>query len=119
MMAVGGCLLLAVLLPFLPMASTPLTATLLLVLIGLVLSVPLSAMVVLGQSYLPNRLGLASGITLGLGFSFGGLTTPAIGRVADVYGLRAALMVLAFLPVAMTLLMLALPSEKRKEAMAL
>lgn len=117
-MAVCGCLLLAVLLPFLPMASTPLTATLLLVLIGLVLSVPLSSMVVLGQSYLPNRLGLASGITLGLGFSFGGLTTPAIGRVADVYGLRAALMVLAFLPVAMTLLMLALPSDKRKEAMA-
>ena len=118
-MAIGGCILLAVFLPFLPAVSGPLTAMLLLIPIGLMLSVPLSSMVVLGQSYLPNRIGLASGITLGLGFSFGGLTTPVVGRIADAYGLRAALTVLAFLPVLVTVLMLMLPSEKRaKEAMA-
>ena len=117
--AIWGCVLLAVILPFLLAASRPLTATLILAAAGLALSVPLSSMVVLGQSYLPGRIGLASGITLGLAFSFGGLTTPAFGWIADRHGLRATLTVLAFLPVAMTILMLMLPSEKRaKEATA-
>jgi FSR family fosmidomycin resistance protein-like MFS transporter len=95
---ITGLVLLALFLPLLLVAPTPLTAMLLLAPIGFVLSVPFGPMVVLGQSYLPNRVGLASGITLGLGMSFGGLVTPLLGWVADAYGLRATIAVVAFTP---------------------
>ena len=55
-------------------------------------------MVVLGQKYLPHNLGFASGVTLGLSVSMGGLTAPLVGRFADIHGLLAAFQLLAFLP---------------------
>ena len=51
--------------------------------------------VVLGQKYLPNRLGMASGITLGLSVSVGGLSSPILGRIGDNHGLVTVLYVLA------------------------
>ena len=64
----------------------------------------------MGQDFLPNRVGLASGVTLGLAFSFGGILMPALGWVADHHGLRAAISVVAFLPIrtALTLPLLVL-----------
>ena len=43
-------------------------------------------MVVLGQKYLARNVGLASGVTLGLALSVGGIATPLLGYVADNYG---------------------------------
>jgi MFS transporter, FSR family, fosmidomycin resistance protein len=43
------------------------------------LYVPFSLQVTLGQDYLPSRVGTASGITLGLTVSVGGLASPAVG----------------------------------------
>ncbi len=114
--AIVGLAALALFLPFLAFVQNALWAMLLLVPIGLVLSVPFGPMVVLGQTYLPNRVGLASGITLGLAFSFGGLTTPLLGWIGDHYGLRATITVVAFLPLVCTGLALALPSEKDLQA---
>jgi FSR family fosmidomycin resistance protein-like MFS transporter len=71
---------------------------------------------VLGQEYLPNRVGLASGVTMGLAFSFGGILMPALGWVADHHGLQAAIYLVAFLPVlctALTLPLLAMKSAAR------
>ena len=99
-------------LPALLYVSSPLAATLLLVPIGFILSAPFGPMVVLGQSYLPQRVGLASGITLGLAFSFGGLTTPLLGWVGDHHGLRALIGVVACMPLLCLALTLVLPSEK-------
>jgi MFS transporter, FSR family, fosmidomycin resistance protein len=104
-----GFALLTAFLPFLAFTHDSLWAMLLLIPVGLVLAVPFGPMVALGQTYLPNRVGLASGITLGLAFSFGGLTTPLLGAVADHYGLRAAIAVVAFLPVVCLGLVIALP----------
>jgi FSR family fosmidomycin resistance protein-like MFS transporter len=59
--------------------------------LGLSLSATLSVMMVLGQKYLPTRIGLASGVTLGLAGSIGGLVTPVLGKLADKYGLHTAL----------------------------
>ncbi len=73
-------------------------ATLLLIPIGLGLYIPFSPVVVLGQKYLPNRMGLASGVTLGLAVSIGGLTTPLLGWVADQYGLSLVLTIIACVP---------------------
>ena len=53
-----------------------------------------SPSVVLGQKYLPNRVGLASGVTIGLSVSIGGICSPFLGRVGDAYGLTASIYVL-------------------------
>lgn len=62
------------------------------------LYVPFSLHITLGQDYLPGRPGTASGVTLGLTVSVGGIATPFIGAVADAAGLQAALLPLAVLP---------------------
>ncbi|WP_030773652.1 MULTISPECIES: MFS transporter [unclassified Streptomyces] len=68
------------------------------VLAAVALYVPFSLQVTLGQDYLPSRMGTASGVTLGLTVSVGGLASPVIGAVADAASLRAALLPLAVLP---------------------
>ena len=83
--------------------------TLLLVPVGLALSGSFSPAIVLGQKYLPNRVGLASGVTLGLAITVGGIAAPILGRVADIYGIYWTLVSLIFLPVIGTCLALTLP----------
>lgn len=87
------------LVPLFLLASSPLVAAGVLVLLGLGISLPYSAMIVLGQDYLPGQLGLSSGVTLGLAISIGGVTAPLLGLVADAHGLAAALGVAAVFPV--------------------
>lgn len=66
---------------------------------GIASYLPFSVFVLLGQDYLPNRIGTASGVTVGLGVSIGGLANPLIGLLADATSLRLALAVLIALPV--------------------
>lgn len=49
---------------------------------------------VLGQKYLAKNAGFASGITLGLGITLGGLVAPYIGHLADIYDVQTALITL-------------------------
>lgn len=49
-----------------------------------------SPMTILGQVYLAKNIGFASGITLGLGITLGGIVAPLIGKLADMYGLQNA-----------------------------
>lgn len=53
-----------------------------------------SPIVVLGQQYLAKSVGFASGITLGLGITLGGMVSPLVGKAADIYGLQSAWLVL-------------------------
>lgn len=62
------------------------------------LYVPFSLQVTLGQDYLASRVGTASGVTLGLTVSVGGVVSPFLGRLADVSSLQAALMPLVLMP---------------------
>jgi FSR family fosmidomycin resistance protein-like MFS transporter len=84
--------------PFLLMlliqAPTPSLAYAALVPLGMVLFAPFSAMVVLGQEYLPNRVAMASGVTMGLAGSVGGLAAPLLGWIADHRGMQASFWVL-------------------------
>ena len=66
---------------------------------ALALYVPFSLHVTLGQDYLPNRIGTAGGVTLGLAVSVGGLAAPVIGAIASATNLRWALLSLVVLPV--------------------
>ncbi|MDT0341592.1 MFS transporter [Streptomyces litchfieldiae] len=73
------------------------------------LYIPFSLQVTLGQDYLPTRVGTASGVTLGLTVSIGGIATPLIGALADATSLGTALAPLIALPVLSWLLTRALP----------
>ncbi|MGY1524116.1 MFS transporter [Streptomyces sp. MN3] len=73
------------------------------------LYVPFSLQVTLGQDYLPSRVGTASGITLGLTVSVGGLISPLIGALADHTSLGTALTPLILMPVLAWLLLRTLP----------
>ncbi|MFE6666606.1 MFS transporter [Streptomyces sp. NPDC057697] len=73
------------------------------------LYVPFSLQVTLAQDYLPSRMGTASGITLGLTVSVGGLVSPVIGAVADATSLRTALAPLILTPALSWLLFRTLP----------
>jgi FSR family fosmidomycin resistance protein-like MFS transporter len=65
--------------------------------------------VVMGQEYLPGRIGLAAGITMGLSIGLGGVGAPLLGFLADRAGLQAAMVVMGTLPVIGLLLTLTLP----------
>src|SRR3954467_7470277 len=54
-----------------------------LALIGAATIATFSVTVVMGQEYLPSRLGIASGVTLGLAIAFGGLGAAVLGVLAD------------------------------------
>jgi MFS transporter, FSR family, fosmidomycin resistance protein len=107
-----GFVTLIPLLPILISVSDESMATVLLVPIGLVLFAIYSPMVVMGQKYLPNRIGLASGVTLGVAVAIGGVASPLLGWIADHHGIRAALMGVVFLPVLAAGLTLTLPDPK-------
>ncbi|RSN22444.1 MFS transporter [Amycolatopsis sp. WAC 04169] len=62
------------------------------------LYIPFSLQITLSQDYLPTRVGTASGVTLGLTVSIGGLASPLIGTIADHTSLRTALIPLIALP---------------------
>lgn len=80
------------------------------------LYVPFSLHVTLGQDYLPRRVGTASGVTLGLTVSVGGLASPLIGALADATTLRTALTPLIVLPAVGRLLLRPLPEPALPEA---
>ncbi|MBF8188700.1 MFS transporter [Nonomuraea sp. K274] len=65
---------------------------------SIALYVPFSLHVTLGQDFLPSRVGTASGVTLGLAVSVGGLTSPLVGAMAEATTLQAALATLIAFP---------------------
>lgn len=100
------------------MADNITSATLLLIPIGAALFAPNSPMTVLGQKYLPNRLGLASGVTLGLAVSVGGILTPMLGWFADNYGLLLAIQIVTYLSVVPAVMAFTLPVPRIDRAIA-
>src|SRR5262249_29616887 len=56
--------------------------------LALCLFMPTSVLVVLGQEYRPHRVGMASGVTLGLAVSVGGMCAPLLGRLGEQHGLE-------------------------------
>ena len=58
------------------------------------INAPYPAFVVLGQTYLAKNIGFASGVTLGLSFSVGGMFVPILGKLADATSLTLVFTVL-------------------------
>jgi len=80
---------------------------------------PTSVLVVLGQEYLPRRVGMASGVTLGLAVSVGGMCAPLLGRLGDRQGLGTVLLLLLVLLVVATGQAFALPPAGRADRLEL
>jgi len=111
-----GLLGLTIFLPILVMVENVQIATLLLIPTGFMLFSTYSPAIVMGQGYLPNRIGLSSGVTLGLSVAIGGGAAPFIGKLADLYGVWFALASVSCLPIFIFLLALTLPDIKKKSA---
>lgn len=69
-------------------------STLMLIPLAMSLNLAFSPSVALGQKLVPNHVGLASGITMGLASSFGGVISPVLGKLGDSQGLPTVLWVL-------------------------
>jgi len=94
----------------------PFVGMALLVLVGAATVGTFGITVVMGQEYLPGRIGLAAGITMGLSIGLGGVGAPLLGLVADSSGLSFTMLVIAVLPVLGILLTLTLPRGTRNQA---
>jgi len=75
-----------------------------------------SPSVALGQKFIPNHIGLASGITMGLVSSFGGMVSPLLGKIADIHGLPPVMWILVGVAAAGALASLLIPDEPGREA---
>jgi FSR family fosmidomycin resistance protein-like MFS transporter len=93
-------------------------ATALLVGVGFLVIANFSITVVMGQEYLPNRLGLASGITLGAAIGFGGLAAAALGALADATSLETTMWTIALVPLPALLLAWSLPPTDHDRRLA-
>ena len=106
---VATCMLL---LPFLILGFTlsgPYTGMALLALVGAATVGTFGITVVMGQEYLPGRIGLAAGVTMGLSIGLGGIGAPLLGLLADSSGLTTTMYAIAALPVLGLILTLTLP----------
>jgi FSR family fosmidomycin resistance protein-like MFS transporter len=91
-------------------------AGVLLAAVGFVTIMSFSVTVIMGQEYLPRRLGLASGVTLGAAIGLGGVAAALLGVLADAAGLSAVMWTIALLPVPGLLLALTLPPTPQDQA---
>jgi FSR family fosmidomycin resistance protein-like MFS transporter len=78
--------------------STGIWAFIWLILAGLILIFSFSVSMVMGQSFMPRNVGLASGLILGLSFGMGGLGAAVLGVFADLWGVPKTLWIISFLP---------------------
>jgi FSR family fosmidomycin resistance protein-like MFS transporter len=96
------------------LALSPVAAAALLVVIGATTVSTFSVTVVMGQEYLPARIGIASGVTLGLSIGLGGVGAALLGLLADAAGLHAVLWTVAAMPIVAIPLALTLPGDHRR-----
>lgn len=79
------------------------------VVIGLVMNLGMSTFIVVATEYLPGRIGLATGLLVGINVAVGGGVTPLLGWLADTTSPSAVLYVCALAPLIAGLLAATLP----------
>ncbi len=79
---------------------------------GFLCDASISVTLVMAQRLVPGRVGIASGVILGLGFVTGGIGVPITGRISDLFGMQIALASLAFLLILGALIGLTLPGDR-------
>jgi len=84
---------------------------------GFVLSSSSAITMAMGQSYMPQNLGMASGLVLGLSMGVGGIGTTILGWVADQWGLQFTLHIIFILPLLSLLTFLFVPYPPRHQSL--
>jgi MFS transporter, FSR family, fosmidomycin resistance protein len=73
---------------------------------------------VMSQEYLPSRIGLASGISIGFSIGLGGVAALALGVLADSVDLQTAMYACAALPALAIVLGFLLPAPRARRRLA-
>jgi FSR family fosmidomycin resistance protein-like MFS transporter len=89
--------------------SGPVLALVLATIAGAATIATFAVTIVMGQEYLPGRIGVSAGVTIGLSIGLGGVGAPLLGLIADGQGLRAVFETIAVLPLLTLPVVLALP----------
>jgi FSR family fosmidomycin resistance protein-like MFS transporter len=79
---------------------------------GVMMNIPHSILIIMGQRFLPKRKGMMGGAVLGLMFASGALMGGLASWIADYVGLQTVLTVIALLPIGAGLCALTLPSTR-------
>lgn len=95
--------------------NTPLFAVLSLLPFAFCFFMSMSPYVVIGQKLLCRHVGMATGFTIGLSMSFGGLMSPLLGKLGDTYGLDVTMKTVAIFIVLEALGALFLPKVENKK----
>ncbi|HTU85965.1 MAG TPA: MFS transporter [Solirubrobacteraceae bacterium] len=109
-----GCMAVLPPLILLVLVSGQVFGFVLLALVGFFIIGNFSITVVLGQEFLPNRIGIAAGVTLGAAIGVGGVTSALLGLLADAAGLTTVMLVIAALPIPGLACALALPRGRAR-----
>jgi MFS transporter, FSR family, fosmidomycin resistance protein len=73
---------------------------------------------VMSQEYMPQHIGMASGLSIGLSIGLGGIAAVCLGAIADSIDLETALWVCAVVPIAGLVLTLLLPPTGSRRVLA-
>jgi len=65
---------------------------------GFILIFSFAVTMVMGQSFLPKHVGMASGLILGFAIGTGGIGAAVLGLVADRWGVPLTLWIIVFIP---------------------
>jgi len=71
---------------------------------------------VMSQEYMPNRVGLASGLSIGFSIGLGGVAAVTLGAIADGVGIKTAVLATLIGPAVAAILTLFLPATTQKKA---
>ncbi len=80
---------------------------------GAFITMPWPLSVVMVQEAMPNTVGLASGLTLGLAYGASGLGVSVMGGLADAIGLPTVMLGISLLPIAVFVMSLFVPERAR------
>ena len=83
-----------------------------LALVGIAVIGTFGITMVMAQQYLPTRIGMASGLSIGFSIGLGGIAAVILGAIADSIDLRTALYVSSAAPIVAVVLTLLLPRER-------
>jgi len=70
---------------------------------------------VMAQKLAPQGKSMVSSLMMGLAMGMGGVMTPLVGKLADIFSIRSALFVVALVPLASLCLVAILPEKKLRE----
>ena len=94
-------------------AQTPLTAMIAVFMTGFCIIGSFATTVILVQSLMPDKVGMASGLAIGFSVGMGGFGVTILGFLADNYGLPFVMHILVFLPLAAAIAALGIPIPEK------